>query len=105
VGEIVNLFLIFKELTENMSRNIPSIFWVIPFFNVLFDRAEDIADYTATAESIREAATQIRHKLQGYYSKTNITTMLCTLLNPQRKLLYFVKKRFPKEEIDTLKTL
>jgi hypothetical protein len=105
LGEVVDLFLIFKELTEKMSQNIPSVFWVIPLFNVLFDRVEDVADNAASAEPIRAAAIQTRHKLQEYYSKTNVTTMLCTLLDPRRKLLYFVKKRFPREEVDALKTL
>jgi Domain of unknown function (DUF4413) len=87
-----------------MSQNVPSVFWIIPLFNILFDHVEDIAD-SATSEYIREAATQARHKLKEYYSKTNSTTMLCTLLDPRHKLSYFVRRKFAKEHIQAVNAL
>ena len=94
---------IFKNLTVIMSRDTPTAFWIIPFFNILFDHVEDVADKAEYSEHIRDAATQTRCKLKDYYSKTNTVTMLCTLLDPRRRLTYFRKRKFPKEEIDKLR--
>jgi hypothetical protein len=96
--DIIEFLIIFKDLTEKMSQNAPSVFWIIPLFNILFDHVDDTAD-NATSKYIRDVATQARHKLKEYYSKTNATTMLCTLLDPRRKLSYFTKRDFAKEYI------
>ena len=103
--DIVKFLAIFKDLTEKMSQNAPTVFWIIPLFNILFDHVEDVADDNNQPEFIREAATQARHKLKEYYSKTNTTTMLCTLLDPRRKLLYFRKRKFNKEWIEEVRLL
>ena len=86
-----------------MSRNAPTALWIIPFFNILFDHVEDAADKAEYSECIRDTAVQKRCKLHEYYSKTNTTTMLCTLLDPRRRLMYFRKRKFPKEETDRLR--
>jgi hypothetical protein len=89
-----------------MSQNTPTAFLIIPFFNILFDHVEDVADNADKAEHsehIREAATQTRCKLEEYYTKTNTITMLCTLLDPRCKLLYFKKRKFSKKDVDDLK--
>ncbi|CAG8843714.1 42372_t:CDS:2, partial [Gigaspora margarita] len=44
-------------------------------------------------------AVTAREKLVQYYSKTNATVMLCTVLNPQKKFHYYVRKEFPNDEI------
>lgn len=104
MDDIVEFLTIFRDLTEKMSQNAPTVFWIIPLFNILFDHVEDTAD-SATSKYIRDAATQARHKLKEYYSKTNATTMLCTLLDPRRKHLYFVKRNFSKDDIDVVRSL
>ncbi|CAG8476757.1 15212_t:CDS:2 [Racocetra fulgida] len=51
------------------------------------------------------AAKIEREKLVKYYSKTNATIILCTVLDSQRKFHYFIKKDFPNHESDKTKTL
>ncbi|CAG8782687.1 41584_t:CDS:2, partial [Gigaspora margarita] len=54
---------------------------------------------------IFSAAIAARKKLVQYYSKTNTTIMLCTVLDPQRKFYYFVRKEFLNDEIEETKAL
>ena len=86
-----------------MSQNAVTSFSIIPFFNILFDHVEDVADKAEYLKYIQDAATQTRCKLSEYYAKTNLVTMLCTLLDPQRKLVYFKSRKFPKDQIEELK--
>jgi hypothetical protein len=103
--DIIEFLTIFKDLTTKMSQNAPTVSWIIPLFNILFDHVEDIADGNDHSEFVQNAATQARHKLQEYYTKTNTTTMLCTLLDPRRKLLYFKSRKFPKEWVEEVRLL
>jgi hypothetical protein len=88
-----------------MSQNAPTVSWIIPLFNVLFDHVEDVADDNNQPKFIREAAIQTRNKLEEYYSKTNATTMLCTSLDPRHKLSYFKRNNFSREWIDKVESL
>ncbi|CAG8656011.1 11495_t:CDS:1, partial [Cetraspora pellucida] len=55
--------------------------------------------------SLLLAAVAARKKLVKYYSKTNITVMLCSALDPQRKVYYFIRREFSENEINEAKAL
>lgn len=99
---------IFNDLSVKMSSGAyVTVFHVIPYFNLMIDHVEDRASTCGdgAVARLKDAATSAREKLVQYYSKTNITTMLCTVLDPRRKFYYFKRKEFPEEEITETKQL
>ncbi|CAG8852490.1 23540_t:CDS:2, partial [Gigaspora margarita] len=97
--KIVEFLEPFKDLTIKMSLSSNSTaFWIIPLFNIVFNHVEDIASTVN-----KSAAVATREKLVQYYSKTNSTIMLCTVLDLCRKFYYFVKKEFLDNEINETK--
>ncbi|CAG8834972.1 1455_t:CDS:2, partial [Gigaspora margarita] len=106
--KIVEFLEPFKDLTVKMSSGSDSTaFWIIPLFNIVFNHVEDVASNVKTknrsVSPIFLAAVAAREKLVQYYSRTNTTIMLCTVLDPRRKFHYFVRKEFPSDEIDGTK--
>jgi Domain of unknown function (DUF4413) len=101
----------FKGLMMNMSSSTKAtVVHVIPLFNIILDHLEDTASrITERSEGwearIRKAAEATREKVVQYYSKTNTTTMLCTVLDPRRKLRYFTRKGFSQDDIDATEAL
>jgi len=80
---------------------------IIPLFNIIIDHVEDTADLSEgeVTGKIQIAAKAARDKLVRYYSKTNMFMMLCTALDPRRKLYYFTKKGFLDDDISETKML
>lgn len=88
-----------------MSSDAPYVYSVVPLFNTLIDHVEDFLERNGLSPVVKSAIKACREKLVEYYSKTNATTMLCTALDPRRKLRYFEQKGFILEEINDVKDL
>jgi len=89
------------------AGNCTTVPYIIPFFNIIIDHVEDVSQSKGGSETtrLRNAAMAAREKMVQYYSKTTITTMLCTALDPRKKFHYFTKKEFPEHEINETKSL
>ncbi len=108
INKIAEFLKPFKDLTIKMSTSSCSTsFYVIPLFNIIFDHIEsaELMEGGSGAFQVKMAAKAGREKLVRYYSKTNIMTMLCTVLDPRRKFNYFTKKGFSDDEIMATQTL
>ncbi|CAJ0830756.1 12504_t:CDS:2 [Entrophospora sp. SA101] len=106
--KIVEFLEPFKDLTLKMSTSSYSTaYLIIPLFNIIIDHVEDTADLSEgeVTGKIQIAAKAARDKLVRYYSKTNMFMMLCTALDPRRKLYYFTKKGFLDDDISETKML
>jgi len=91
-----------KDLTVKMSAgDCNTVTHIIPLFNIVIDHVEDVSQIRGSdMNRLRSAAMAAREKMVQYYSKTNVTTMLCTALDPRKKFHYFSKKEFPEDEIN-----
>ena len=107
VDDVRKFLAPFKKLSEKMSSESKvTSAQVIVSFNTVFDFVERVATRQGMNASIQAASNSIHEKFVKYYSKTNVTTMLCTFLHPSHKLRYFMQdgNQFLKSEMDELKS-
>lgn len=92
-----------KISTNSYSRS----YLIIPLFNIIIKHIDNniSAKGGGITARIRKAAMESREKLDQYYQKTNIINMICTVLDPRRKLHYFTKIGFSEEKINEAKLM
>lgn len=95
-----------SQVTNYMcSTQYPTSPQIITLFNKLYDFVNGVIDRIDSSQEfisddIVAAAEAAREVLHKYYSKTNHTTMLCTALDPRKKLAYFGKHQYRQSDID-----
>lgn len=94
----------FSELTTYLQgQNYPTIHSTIPVFNILFDTLDDMHEEYPNFKGYKLAF----NKLKKYYALSDDCPahFIGTILNPNEKMNYFVKKQFENEEQKQIKKL
>lgn len=102
IARIVEFLEPFAQTTRHIEGyKYPTLSCVIPLYNALLNKVEDVIRNRNTPDVIKTGAEHALSKLTKYYDKTTALYVVAVVIDPRHKLEYFLENGWDKGSADT----